>query len=256
MTKRIDHTGDRLVFDIEVSPAVVWIWKCGYGINVPTSNIIEEPRVICISYRWEGEEKTHHLQWDRKQDDAAMLAKFVPIMQQAGTLIGHNSDNFDIKWLRGRCLYHRLPCPPDFITIDTWKQAKKYFRLQGNGLKYLAKFLRLKEQKIVQQENAALWQEVVFKKSAEAMKKMLAYCDRDVDVTMAVYEAFMPYVGSVGHRGRNMQDCAHCGSSNTKWEKERTSTAGIKKTQFRCNEPGCLKYGTCATSKWNKNKKI
>jgi hypothetical protein len=250
------HEGQRLVFDIEVSPATAWLWRCGYGINVPTSNLLEEPKVICISYKWEGEQKTHHLQWDKKQNDYTMLKKFIPIMQTAGTLIGHNSDNFDEKWLRTRCLYHRLPCPPDFITIDTWKQAKKAFRLQGNGLKYIARFLRLKKQKIETKENAGLWKEVVFQKSAKAMKEMLAYCDRDVDVTMEVYEAFIPYVGTVGHRGGSMQDCPHCGSSNTKWEKDRVTQKGGKHTQFRCQQQGCRKYSTVASTKWYSNKKI
>jgi len=247
------HTGHRLVFDIEVSPAIYWLWKAGYGINVPTGNLVKEPAVICISYQWEGEKTIHRLQWDAKQNDKAILKKFIPILQEAGTIIGHNSDNFDIKWLRTRCLFHRLPCPPDFVTIDTWKQAKRFFRFQGNGLKYIANFLGL-EGKI--EPPAGLWQDVVFKKDKKAMKIMLEYCDRDVDQTMKVYEAFIPYVNTVGHRGSSMQDCAHCGSSNTKWEKDRISTAGTKKTQFRCQEPGCLKYGTVASSKWYNNKTI
>ncbi len=241
------HEGQRLVYDIEVSPAIYWLWRGGYGINVPTGNLIKEPAVICISYQWEGEEKVHHLQWDKKQNDKAMLKKFIPIMQQAGILVGHNSDNFDEKWLRTRCLFHRIPCPPDFITIDTWKMAKKHFRLQGNGLKYVAKFLGL-EGKI--EPRAGLWQDVVFKKDPAALKEMLVYCDRDVSQTMKVYEAFLPYVGTVGHAGNNMTDCPHCGGSNTKWEKDRITQKGGKHTQFRCHETGCGKYATVASSKW------
>ncbi len=129
MAKSVDRSRDRLVFDIEVSPAIYWLWRGGYGINVPTGNLIKEPEVICVSYQWESESKIHTIKWDKNQSDKKLLEKFIPIMQSAGTLIGHNSDNFDIKWLRGRCLFHRLPCPPDFMTIDTWKQAKKAFRL-------------------------------------------------------------------------------------------------------------------------------
>jgi hypothetical protein len=146
-----------------------------------------------------------------------------------------------------------LPCPPDFITIDTWKQAKKYFRFQGNGLKHIAKFLGL-EGKI--EPPAGLWQDVVFKKDKQALLSMIEYCERDVDQTMRVYEAFVPYTNAVGHKGSSMQDCAHCGDSDTKWEKDRISTAGVSKTQFRCTKPGCLKYGTCSSSKWYNNKPI
>jgi hypothetical protein len=245
--KKVDHTGDRLVFDIEVSPAIYWLWRGGYGINVPTGNLVKEPAVICVSYQWEGEKEIHTIKWDSKQNDKNLLKEFIPIMQQAGTLIGHNSDNFDIKWLRTRCLFHRLPCPPEFITIDTWKQAKKYFRLQGNGLKYIAKFLGL-EGKIEPPEG--LWQKVVFDKSASAMKEMIEYCERDVDQTMKIYKAFLPYVNTVGHKGNCMTDCPHCGSSDTKWEKDRITQKGGKHTQFRCQANGCGKYSTVASSKW------
>jgi hypothetical protein len=252
MSKQIDHTGDRVVFDIEVSPAIYWLWKGGYGINVPTGNLVKEPAVICISYQWEGEEEIHTLKWDKKQNDKAMLKSFIPIMQEAGTIIGHNSDNFDIKWLRTRCLFHRLPMPPEFVTIDTWKQAKKYFRFQGNGLKYIAKFLGL-EGKI--EPPSGLWQKVVFDKDKQAMLDMIEYCERDVDQTMKVYEAFLPYTLTVGHAGNNMTDCPHCGGSNTKWEKDRTTQKGGQHTQFRChtlkkNGKICGKYATVASSKW------
>lgn len=245
------HEGDRLVFDIEVSPAIYWLWKGGYGINVPTGNLLEEAKVICISYQWEGDTKIRHLQWDKKQNDKKMLKDFIPILQEAGTVIGHNSDNFDIKWLRTRCLFHRLPCPPDFVTVDTWKQAKKYFRFQGNGLKYIAKFLGLKG-KIEPRDG--LWQDVVFKKSASAMKEMLEYCDRDVDQTTQVFDLFAPYTHTVGHRGGSMCDCPYCGSSNTQWAKDRITSAGTKRVQFQCQD--CGKYTTVAASKWRNNKTI
>ena len=251
MSKIIDRSKDRLVLDIETSPAIYWLWRGGYGINVPVGNLIKEPAVICVSYQWEGEKKIHHLTWDKNQCDKELLKELIPIMQSAGTIVGHNSDAFDIKWLRTRCLFHRLPMPPDFITIDTWKQAKKYFRFQGNSLKHIARFLGLKG-KIEPRDG--LWQDVVFKKDPKALKEMLVYCDRDVDQTMQVFQLFAPYTHSVGHLGTSMTSCAHCGSDNTQWEKDRISTAGTMKTQFRCHD--CYKYGTVPSKKWYNNSLI
>ncbi len=242
-----------MVFDIEVSPCEGWFWRPGYGINVPASNIRKYGKIICLAWQWENEKKIHTLQWDKNHEDGKLLAKFIPIMQEADEIIGHNSNGFDIKWVRTRAMVHRLPCPPNFVTSDTWLQSKKYFAFPANSLKAVAKYLGL-EGKI--EPEKGLWEKVVFDKDKAALKRMIIYCQRDVDQTAKVFQRFVPYTDAIGHCGNNMQDCAHCGSSNTKWEKDRTSTAGTKKTQFRCQETGCLKYGTVASSKWYNNTKI
>lgn len=252
--KKKNRKGGRLIFDVEVSPCQGYFWRPGYGINVSASNVRVYGAVICLAYKFESEQKIHTLQWDDKQSDYKLLKEFVPIMQEADEIIGHNHQGFDVKWIRTRCLFHRLPCPPNFVMTDTWLQSKRYFRFPGNSLKAVARYLGL-EGKL--EPSPGLWEKVVFDKNKKAMKELLAYCRRDVDQTAKVFQEFVPYTDPAPlHRGSSMQDCAHCGSSNTRWEKDRTSTAGIKKTQFRCQEPGCLKYGTCASSKWYSNKKI
>jgi hypothetical protein len=252
--KQVDHTGDRLTFDIEVSPCQGWFWRPGYKINIPASNVREHGKIICLAFKWENENKIHTLQWDKNQDDKKLLEEFVPTMQKAGTIIGHNSNGFDVKWIRTRCLYHGLPCPPDFQTIDTWLQAKKYFRLNGTGLKAIAKFLDL-EGKL--EPSPGLWEKVVFDKCPKAMKEMKKYCRRDVDQTEKVYQRFSQYTNTVGHVGNNMTQCPHCGGSDTRWEKDRITQKGGKHTQFRCwtptkrkGRPVCGKYSTIASSKW------
>jgi hypothetical protein len=250
-----------MVFDIEVSPCEGWFWRPGYGINVPPSNVRKYGAIICLAFKFENEKKIHTLKWDEDtQSDKKLLKEFIPIMQEADEIIGHNHQGFDVKWIRTRALYHRLPCPPDFVMTDTWLQSKKYFRFPGNSLKAVAKYLGL-EGKI--EPSPGLWERVVFDKSRKAMKEMLVYCKRDVDQTAKVFQEFVPYTNpnSKLHHGKSMVDCPHCGSSNTKWEKDRTTQKGGKHTQFRCQEFGqngfkCGKYATVASSKWHTNKAI
>ncbi len=245
--------GGRLVFDLETSPTVCWLWRPGYGINVPASNVMEDGKIICVAWQWENEKKIYALQWNSRQDDKKLLEAFIPVMEEADEIIGHNHRGFDIRWVRTRALAHGLPCPPSFVTTDTWLQAKKYFRFPGNGLKAIAKYLKL-EGKL--EPSAGLWQRVVFDKNKSAMREMIKYCKRDVDQTMKVFAKFVPYTDPVGHVGNSMTDCPHCGSRNTKWEKDRITQKGGKHTQFRCHEKGCGKYSTVASSKWYSNKKI
>ena len=113
----------RLFFDIETSPNVGFFWSAGYKLNVPYSNIIKERAIICICYKWEGEDKVYSLQWDKDQNDKAMLEQFILVANEAHELVGHNGDRYDLPWIRTRCLFHGIPCFPNYTTIDTLKQA-------------------------------------------------------------------------------------------------------------------------------------
>ena len=94
----------------------------------------------------------------------------------------------------------------------------------------------------------------MFDKDKKALKDMLLYCDRDVDQTAKVFAEFAPYTEPTGHRGGRMTDCPHCGSGNTKKEKDRISAKGGKQVQFQCRE--CGKYSQVASGKWYNNKSI
>ena len=112
----------RLFFDIETSPMIVYSWRTGWKINIPTDNIIEDWRIICISYKWEGQEKVHTLSWDSNKCDKKLLEKFIKIANSADEIVAHNGDRFDIKKIRTRCLYHRIPMFPKYRSLDTLKR--------------------------------------------------------------------------------------------------------------------------------------
>ena len=44
------HQIKRLFFDIETSPNIVFAWRIGYNLSLQTHDIIEERKIICISY--------------------------------------------------------------------------------------------------------------------------------------------------------------------------------------------------------------
>ena len=67
----------RLFFDIEVSPNIVFSWRSGYRLNIDPDNIIEERKIICVCWKWEGKDEIHSLTWDKKQDDKKLLKDFI-----------------------------------------------------------------------------------------------------------------------------------------------------------------------------------
>jgi hypothetical protein len=51
----------RLFFDIETSPNIGYFWRAGYKLNIGHENIIEERKIICISYKSGSIKKIHRL---------------------------------------------------------------------------------------------------------------------------------------------------------------------------------------------------
>jgi len=92
----------RLFFDIEVSPNIGLFWQSGYKLNIGHDSIIKERAIICICYKWENQKTVHSLKWDEKQNDKQILKQFIKIIDSADEVVGHNGDNFDIKWIRTR----------------------------------------------------------------------------------------------------------------------------------------------------------
>lgn len=113
----------RLFFDIETSPMIVYSWRTGWKLNIHTDNIIQDWKVICISYGWEHENKIRNLKWDSNHCDKKMLEDFIKIANTADEIIAHNGDRFDIKKVRTRCIYHRIPMFPKYRTLDTLKKG-------------------------------------------------------------------------------------------------------------------------------------
>nr|WP_298656328.1 ribonuclease H-like domain-containing protein [uncultured Flavobacterium sp.] len=225
----------RLFFDIETGFNLCAVWKTGYNITVPHEAIIKEAGIICIAYKWEGQNKVYHLEWDKNQDDKTMLQKFVKIAEQADELVAHNGDNFDIKWVRTRCYYHQIPVMPYFTTIDTLKAARSNFRFNSNKLDYIHKYSGGVGKN---HTSFDLWKDIVMKKSTKAMKIMTDYCKQDVVILEDTYQKMRPYLKPKSSIAEYKCDCSHCGSSNIRVKSYKVSAAGVKYVQVQCFDCG------------------
>ena len=214
----------RLFFDIETSPNIVYTWRAGWNITITPESIIEERRIICISYKWEGKDKVHRLTWDENQDDKKMLISFINIANTADELIAHNGDRFDIKWIRTRCIYHRIPMFPQYRTLDTLKKAKSGFYFNSNKLDYIAKFLNVGAK--METGGYDLWKNVMAN-------------DQDVIVLEAVYQEMKGYFKQNTHEGvlegRFKFSCPSCSSTKVEYLKLNTTPMGAIRRLMNCN---------------------
>jgi hypothetical protein len=231
----------RLYFDCEVSPNIVYSWNVGYDLNIGYENILQERAIICISYKWEGSDKTHTLVW-KEGSDKDLVKQFVSIINSADEVVGHNGDRFDLKWFRTRCLYHGIKSLPEFKSIDTLKIARNKFKFNSNRLDYIAKFLGLGS-KIKTDFN--LWVQVMAG-DTKALKYMTTYCEMDVVILEKVYkklEGYSPHKTHVGVLlGGDKCDCPKCGSKHTVSDGNSYSASGLQKKRMQCKD--CSGYFT------------
>lgn len=231
LTKKISNGEAKiLIYDIETSPNIGWFWTAGFKKNISHEQIIKERAIICVSYKWFGEDQVYNLTWDDDQNDYFLIEQFVEVLNEADLIVAHNGDNFDLKWIKTRALYHRIPMLPNYNQFDTLKVAKSKLYLNSNKLDYIAKFLGY-EGKI--KTEIDLWLDIIFKKDKKALNQMLDYCDEDVRQLEKVYEELQYLDNPKFHlgvlNGETKQTSPVTGSVNIKHIKSVTTNRGTIK---------------------------
>lgn len=233
----------RLFFDIETSPNICAVWSAGWKVRVSGQSVLRERQIICISWKWEGNDKVYHAKWDRDKGDQAdkkMLETFKKVLEEADEVVGHNVDRFDLPWVRTRAMIHGIILPTDIITYDTLVQARRKFRFNENTLDYIAKLMGLGGKT---KTEFTMWLDLLqgTKNLANArLKEMIDYCDEDVRQLEGVFNKLNLFVSHKVHygvlNGNEKWSCPESSSTNVKLRKYRTTKAGTVKAEMYCEE--------------------
>jgi len=219
-----------LVYDIETSFNIGWFWRSGFKLNISPEQIIEERAIICISYKWLGEDQVYNLVWDKNHNDKFLIEQFIEVMAEADMLVAHNGDNFDLKWIKTRAFIHGLKMLIDYPQFDTLKVARKKFNFQSNKLDYISKILGEKG-KIP--TNIDLWKRIILRNDKDALQEMLTYCDEDVRQLEHVFKVIQGWEHPKFHlgvlQGKNKQTSPMTGTVDLKHMKMVTTNRGTVK---------------------------
>ena len=230
-----------LLYDIETTHNIVAQFdpKDQY---TPHQNILQERYIVTAAWMWLGEKTVHSvsvlddLKLYRKEphNDKHVVETLHKVLSEADVVVGHNSDQFDNKFVKTRALVHGLHPLPPFISIDTYKVAKSQFRFNANRLDYLGKLLGFGGKK---HTPPGLWIDVL-KGDERAIITMADYNKRDVTLLRDVFNVLRPHIPS--HVNRELfggTGCPRCGSKKTQ---KRGTHKAITKTyqRFQCMECG------------------
>lgn len=219
-----------LMYDIETSYNIVKSWRVGYQLNINPSDILHERAIICVSYKWLDEDTIYNITWDKNQCDKFLIEQFIEVLNDADLIVGHNSDRFDLKWIKTRAIKHDLSMLIDYNQFDTLKVAKKKFLFNSNKLDYISEFLGFGN-KI--KTNMSLWDDIILRKSKEAMIEMVKYCDMDVELLEKVYKKLVSWEKPKTHlgvvQGKTKQTSPITGSNNIEFVKKMVTNQGTIK---------------------------
>jgi hypothetical protein len=238
-----------LLYDVETSPIVTATFSL-YPDSINHENIIQDWFMISAAWKELGKKTIYSSAISDVPEMFDMVNDFEVVkslrdaMQDADILIGHNSIRFDTKRLNARLIYHGLdPLPSGIQQVDTLKEVKKVAAFTSNKLDYLGATL-LGEGKM--ETSKGLWMRVI-KGDTDAVKEMVIYNKKDVQLLEDVYLKLRPYMKGHPHigvlHGEDRQySCPKCGSTNLIQIKNRYSAAGVKKIQKQCAD--CHGYTT------------
>lgn len=232
-----------LFIDLETFPNIVMSWGLWVNGMLPHDNIVQERSIICGAWKWQGDKKLYSVAIDPKKphDDYKVVRELHKIVSSADAVVGHNSDKFDMRWLRARIAYYGLPPLPPVIQIDTKKIAKAAFYFNSNKLDYLSQYLGV-GRKI--KTEFGLWKECL-RGNKKALGKMIVYNKNDIILLEEVYNILAPHIPAKLNRVlfTDRDVCQHCGSKHIHYRGyHHTKSNRFKK--YQCQDCGNWSRGT------------
>lgn len=203
-----------ILYDLETSRTGVE----GYGNrwDFKVVKFIKQSELMCYSWKELGEKHVHFV----SRYDFKTYHDFVQSLQElldsADVTIAHNGGSFDDKMANRFFVTEGLLPPRPRKTIDTKREAKRWFRFESNSLDDLGQFLGLGRKESI--GYADLEDDYMSgNPSKKTVKLLKQYNDQDVNLLEAIYLRMRPFMASHPNLGDIHQRdgvCPKCGSDN------------------------------------------
>lgn len=248
----IHLTSPKIAFiDLETSPILGYTWAM-YDTNV--LGVVEPVKVICFAWKWLGETKVNVKALPDYSgykggvvDDADLIRDLWSVLDTADIVIAHNGDSFDCKVANARFIANGLNAPSNYLSVDTLKVAKKYFKFNNNTLNELGQYLN--EGKKAPTGGFETWTKCMAG-DLKAWGVMKKYNAQDIELLERVYLRLRPYISN--HPNLNLIappklkrsdcPCQACQSLNTTKRGFSVTKAG-RYQRYQCNDCGSWSSG-------------
>lgn len=234
-------TAKVLFLDIETAPCLGYTW------GVWEQNVIEVKEswyMLSFAYKWMGDKSVtsrtlpdYKLYKSSKSNDRELVKELWQLVNEADVVVAHNGDCFDIKKSNARFIYHDLPPPALYKTVDTLKIARRHFAFLSNKLDALAKHFGIGAK--LAHTGFHLWQ-ACMNGDMDAWKMMRRYNVHDVDLLAKVYYKLRAW--ATNHPNLNLftHDIGKCPTCMSTHVQRRGYRVAIKRKyeRFHCQNCG------------------
>ena len=183
-----------LIYDIENMALLGYAWQL-YDTNIIKT--VHDQHFLTFAWKWLGEKKINALSLadfpeQFKKDphnDVELIKVLHKLYDEADIVIAHNGNSFDQKMATGRFIYHRLGPAAPYQQVDTLRISRKLARFPSHKLDDLSEMLG-HGKKI--KTDFDLWYNVDHG-DPKAIKQMIKYNKRDVELLEMLYKELRPY---------------------------------------------------------------
>lgn len=232
----------KLFLDIETSPHIAYVWRL-FDENIGIDQLIEPTRMICVAWKFYGDEGTEFAaEWD-KGGRKRMVNRVYSAMDEADAIVHFNGTTFDEGHLNREFLEQGKVPTSRNQTIDLMQTIKRRFRFASNKLAHVTDALEIREGKI--KTDFTLWSRVL-DGEPEAREEMERYNREDVELLVDLYEKILPWIDRhpnvALYEGDELMRCTRCGSTDL-FKDGLTYTSAGAFQRYRCRECGSRSRG-------------
>lgn len=234
------------IVDLETSPWGALCYGTTYEPVVVKINFFET--ILSMAHRVYGEKTCYYVAQNKLKgykkgvvNDRDLMIEISKIINEYDYIVGHNLDQFDIKMIKERIMFHRLPPIKDIICLDTKKLMKSMTKLPNNKLDTLTQFLgnggKLKH-------NGTDLFIGCMNGDEKSWKVNEKYNKQDVNITYKDLEDLMPYIKLTNPQKVFTSDIT-CDNplclSNHLTKSKKRKVAGGWRMQYQCQKCGSYK---------------
>jgi hypothetical protein len=226
-----------LHLDVETAPAKYYVWNPYQKHPLDIGMMIEPGRMVMWGAKWHGSQNV--IQMDERKGIRRMFKGVADLIAQADMVVTYNGDNFDLPWINGGMVQHRLPPLPPVASLDLFKTVRK-LRYQSQKLAYIAPLLQIGEK--VKHAGFSLWVGVM-QGDRSSWQEMRKYNVGDVVLLESGYSRLGPYIKNhpaLYPKVKGEAVCQKCGSTRVQFGGAYRSLTMIY-DRFRC--VACGKWG-------------
>lgn len=235
-----------LIFDIETAPLKAYIWKL-WKENIHLDQIINDWFCIAWSAKWlyNGYTMGDVLKPEEitREDDSRIMTSLWKLINEADIVVTHNGNKFDIPRINSRFIINGLEPTKPYFSIDTCQIAKKQFGFSSNKLDALATYFGI-EHKL--DTDFKLWKRCL-SGDKEALKYMLSYNMKDVDILEEVYLKLRPWIKNhpnISNLTGQKMACSNCGSQHLELLNNQYYFTSVGKYHlYKCKDCGAISRG-------------